>query len=107
MEAINNSMSGFKYHREKKQRWSAPISEDQKNYIDMIVAAGEKWIKQNPELPVDAVSEAAYREVLDKEFEILERKIKSAILYATDKLKEMYPKSEYKKMDPEDLDLKD
>ncbi len=85
-------MSGFKFYREKKQRWEKPIEEDDKNYIDLIVAAGEKYFKANMELPVEAVVEAAFRDVLEMEIEKLEKKVKNSVLYASDILKEKYPK---------------
>lgn len=84
-------MASFKYYREKKQRSKVELSDSEKTYIDKLVTMADQYMSVNRQLDLDAVIETSYRNVLDEEIVEIDKQLKNAVLYATDKLREKYP----------------
>jgi hypothetical protein len=86
-------MGSFKNYREKKKRndSKAELTDSERTYIDKIVAIADQHMTVNNDLDIEAVIETAYRQVLDEEMVNIDKQLKNAVLYATDKVKEKYP----------------
>lgn len=86
-------MSGFKDYLGKKQRAKNVLSPQEESYVEKIVTTTDSMI--NSDEPLDEIIlqrliDESFRLILNKEMEEIERNLNSAILYATDRLKDKY-----------------
>jgi HD-GYP domain-containing protein (c-di-GMP phosphodiesterase class II) len=82
--------SSFKYYRDKKRRDKVVLTDEEETYIDKLVKISEPYLVNNKQLPVERAIEEAYKAILENEIAQIEKQLKNAVLYATDRLKEKY-----------------
>ena len=80
----------FKYYRDKKKRDHVVLSDEEETYIDKLVKTSEPYLANNKQLPVERAVEEAYIIILKEKVDEMEKQLKNAVLYATDRLKEKY-----------------